>query len=128
MLKVNEDCQEHNGTMVTWKDMEVHLAEGLTADRQELAFVEAERQRFGDVLHQLVAIIQSLVERNLALRASTDTLNKADSGNFLKEVAVMAKFDLVMKQHVSRVESGAGNHYFIWEKIYKMNWDSISSK
>ena len=101
---------------------------GLTVDRQEMTLVEAERERKRDVLNQLVTIIQSLAERNLALRGSTDTLNEPDNGNFLKELELMAKFDLVMKQHVSRVESGAGNHYFIWEKIYKMNWDSISSK
>lgn len=129
MLKVLEDSQEHNANMATWKDIEVRLAKGLTVDRQEMALVEAERKRWCEVLHRLVAIIQSLSERNLALRGSTDTLNKPDNGNFLKEVELMAKFDPVMKQHVSRVETGAGSHFhYLGKNIQNELIDSISSK
>lgn len=55
--------------------MEVRFAKGLTIDKQEMALAEAERKRWRDVLHRLVAIIQSLAERNMAFRGSTDTLN-----------------------------------------------------
>lgn len=106
LLKVHDDSQEHNAHMATWKDLEVRFAKGLTIDKQEMALAEAERKRWREVLHRLVAIIQSLAERNMAFRGSTGTLNKPDNGNFLKEVELMAKFDPVMKQHVSRVESG----------------------
>ena len=44
LLKVHEDSQEHKANVATWKDVEVHLAKGLTVDRQELALVEAERK------------------------------------------------------------------------------------
>ncbi|XP_042211691.1 zinc finger MYM-type protein 1-like [Homarus americanus] len=46
----------------------------------------------------------------MPLRGSIDTLNKPHNGNFLKEVELVAKFGLVMKQHVSKVEIGVGNH------------------
>ena len=84
LLKVHEDSQEHNATMATWRDMEVCLEKALTVDRQEMALVEAERKRWCEVLNQLVAIVRTLAERNLALRGSTDTLNKTLNGNFLK--------------------------------------------
>ena len=45
LLKVPAGSQEHNANMATWKDMEVHLAKGLTVDRKEMALVEAERKR-----------------------------------------------------------------------------------
>lgn len=89
--------------MAKWRDLEVRFAKGLTIDKQEMALAEAERKGWRDVLHLLVAIIQSLAERNMALRESTDTLNKPDYGSFLKEVELIAKFDSVMKQHFSRV-------------------------
>lgn len=92
--------------------LEVHLAKGLTIDS-----AEAERNRGCEVLTRLVAIIQSLAERNMALRRSTDTLNKPDSGNLHKEVEVMAKFDPIIMQHVDRVESGAGTHTHYLGKI-----------
>lgn len=88
--------------MATWKDLEVRVAKGLTIDKQEMALAEAERKRWRDVLHRLVAIIQSLAKGNMAFRGSTDTLNKPHNGNSLKEVELMAKFDPAMKQHVSK--------------------------
>lgn len=129
LLKVHEDSQEHNAHMATWKDLEVRFAKGLTIDKQEMALAEAERKRWREVLHRLVAIIQSLAERNMAFRGSTDTLNKPDNGNFLKEVELMAKFDPVMKQHVSRVESGAGSHIrYLGKTIQNELIDTISSR
>lgn len=129
LLKVHEDSQEHNAHMATWKDLEVRFAKGLTIDKQEMALAEAERKRWREVLHRLVAIIQSLAERNMAFRGSTDTLNKPDNGNFLKEVELMAKFDPVMKQHVSRVESGAGSHiHYLGKTIQNELIDTISSR
>ncbi|XP_045898642.1 zinc finger MYM-type protein 1-like, partial [Micropterus dolomieu] len=115
--------------MATWKELEVRLAKGLTIDKQEMALAEAERNRWREVLTRLVAIIQSLAERNIALRGSTDTLNKPDNGNFLKEVELMAKFDPIMKQHVGRVESGAGSHtHYLGKRIQNELIDSISTK
>lgn len=93
LLKAHKDSQEHNTNMPTWKELEVRLERGLTIDKQEIALAGAERNRWRVVLTRLVAIIQSLAERNIALRGSTDTLNKPDNGNFLKEVDLMAKFD-----------------------------------
>ena len=41
----------------------------------------------------------------------------------------MAKFDPVMKQHVSRVKSGAGSHFhYLGKNIQNELIDSISSK
>ncbi|GAA6090969.1 zinc finger MYM-type protein 1-like [Tachysurus ichikawai] len=115
--------------MATWKELEVRLAKGLTIDKLEMTLAEAERNRWREVLTRLVAIIQSLAERNIALRGSTDTLNKPDNSNFLKEVELMAKFDPIMKQHVGRVESGAGSHkHYLGKKIQNELIDSISTK
>ena len=50
LLMVNEDSQEHNANIATWKDMEVHLAKGLTVERKEMALVEAGK-RWCEVLH-----------------------------------------------------------------------------
>ena len=77
LLKVHEDSPEHTAHMATWKDLEVRLAKG-----QEMALSEAERKMWRDVLSRLVAIIQSLAERNIAFRGSTDTINKPGMATF----------------------------------------------
>ncbi len=65
----------------------------------------------------------------MAFRGSTDTLNKPDNGNFLKEVELMAKSDPVMKQHVDRVESGASSHsHYLGKRIQNELIYSISAK
>lgn len=109
-LGEHERSADHNTNMASWRELEVRLAQGTTIDRQEMALAEAERNRWRQVLTRLVAIIQSLAERNLAFRGHTEKLNTPGNGNFLKEVELMAKFDPVMMQHVSRVERETGKH------------------
>lgn len=73
-----------------------------------------------DVLHHLVAIINYLAERNMALRGAADTLNKPDN-----EVELLAKFDPVKKEY--RVESGASSHtHYLGKIIQNELIDSIS--
>ncbi|XP_066947131.1 zinc finger MYM-type protein 1-like [Macrobrachium rosenbergii] len=96
--------------MATWKDLQLHLQTGKTVEQAERTLLEAEKRRWGDVLTHLISITQSLAERNLAFRGSSNTLHQQNNGNFLKEVELLAKFDRVMKQHIERVESGQFSH------------------
>ena len=75
-----------------------------------MSLIEASRKRWREVLRRLIAIIQSLAERNLGLRGTVDTLHSQNNGNFLKEVEPLAKFDPVMRQHVNQIESGMYSH------------------
>ncbi|KAK0137692.1 Zinc finger MYM-type protein 1 [Merluccius polli] len=99
--------------MTTWKELETRLAKGQTIDKLEMALLQAERRRWHDVLTRLVAIIQSLAERNIPLRGSSDMLYQPNNGNFLKEVELMAKFDPVLKEHVANVERGASHTSYL---------------
>lgn len=96
--------------MTTWKDLDLHLQTGRTIDQAERTLLEAEKRRWRDVLTRLMSIIQSLAERNLALRGTANTLHQQHHGNFLKEVELLAKFYPIMKQHIDRVESGQFSH------------------
>ncbi|XP_076037808.1 uncharacterized protein LOC143023173 [Oratosquilla oratoria] len=96
--------------MATWKDLQLRLQTGKTIDQAERTLLEAEKRRWRAVLTRLIAIIQSLAERNLAFRGSSNMLHQQNNGNFLKEVELLAKFDPVMKQHIERVESGQFSH------------------
>ncbi|XP_034082159.1 zinc finger MYM-type protein 1-like [Gymnodraco acuticeps] len=110
LLKSHESSPEHTTLMATWKDFEQRLQTGKTIDQAESTLLEAEKRRWRDVLTRLISIMQSLAERNLALRGSANTLHQQHNGNFLKEVELLAKFDPVMKQHIERVESGQFSH------------------
>lgn len=128
-LGEHERSADHNTNMASWRELEVRLAQGTTIDRQEMALAEAERNRWHQVLTRLVAIIQSLAERNLAFRGHTEKLNTPGNGNFLKEVELMAKFDPVMMQHVSRVEREIEKHtHYLDHDIQNELIDIVSSK
>lgn len=82
-----------------------------------MALTETERKRWCEVLKRRVSVIQSLAERNMALRGSTDTLFRPNNDRFLKEEELMAKSDPVLKQHIDRAE----NMTTCLIKTYKMN-------
>uniref|UniRef100_UPI00359004C9 zinc finger MYM-type protein 1-like n=1 Tax=Myxine glutinosa TaxID=7769 RepID=UPI00359004C9 len=110
LLKTHENNPDHTKHMVTWNELELRLKKGKSIDQVEMSLIEASQKRWREVLNRLVAIIQSLAERNLALRGTVDTLYSQNNGNFLKEVELLARFDPVMRQHVSQVESGMNSH------------------
>ena len=128
ILKTHENSPEHSKHMNSWKELETRVDKGQTIDKVEMALIEAERRRWREVLTRLVAIIQSLAERNIALRGTTDTLHQPNNGNFLKEVELMAKFDPVLKQHVSEVERGANHKSYLGKNIQNELIDCIGGK
>jgi hypothetical protein len=70
--------------MIKWREFDLRLSRGKTLDHIEMTALEAERKRWRDVLTRLISITQSLAERNLAFRGSSDKLFQPDNGNFLR--------------------------------------------
>lgn len=114
--------------MVKWKDFALHLSKQKTIDATEMALLEAEKNRWRDVLIHLISIIQSLAERNLALRGSVFTLHQANNGNFLKEVELIAKFDPVLKDHIRRIDSGIQHNTYLGKTIQNELIECVSDK
>lgn len=105
------------------------MKRGETIDKQEMAFLEAEKSRWKAVLTRLTAIVHSLAVRNLALRGHTEKLFSPSNGNFLKEVELMAQFDPIMQDHINRVQKETSSHtsYFS-HHIQNELIDLLSSK
>ena len=88
--------------MKMWKELVVRMRKGETIEKQEMTLLEAEKLRWKVVLTRLTAIVHSLTVRNLALRQHTEKLFLPSNGNFFKEVELMAKFDPIMQEHITR--------------------------
>ncbi|XP_070406261.1 zinc finger MYM-type protein 5-like [Nothobranchius furzeri] len=127
-LKMHENSPEHTKNMGPWKELESRIRTGKTIDKVEMALIKTERRRWREVLTRLVAIIQSLAKRNIALRGTTDRLNAPNNGDFLKEVELMAQFDPVLKEHVAKVEGGANHTSYLGKIIQNEIIDCISER
>jgi len=114
----NKNSKQNSVQMVnkTVSILAHYLSSMKTAQIRE-KILEAERNRWREVLIRLVSIIQSLAERNMGLRGFVDTLHANNNGNFLKEVELLAKFDTVLKEHVRRIDSGANHTTYLGKTI-----------
>ncbi len=84
VLKSHENSPEHQQNMKAWKELEICLENYQAIDSQSMALTDTERRRWREVVKRIVAVIQSLAERNMALRGSTDSLFHPNKGNFMK--------------------------------------------
>lgn len=112
ILKKHEGSNEYTANMIKWKELDLRIRQGQILDHIQVTALEAERKRLRDVFKRFIAIIQSLAERNQALRGSSDKLFDPDNGNFLKEVELLSKFDSVMENHLNKIKNkDAHVHY-----------------
>ena len=84
ILKHHGGRPEHTNNMIKWRELDLRLRRGQTLDQIQITILEAERKRWWDVLTCLISTTQSLAERNLAFRGSSEKLFQPDNGNFLK--------------------------------------------
>uniref|UniRef100_A0A8C8A234 TTF-type domain-containing protein n=1 Tax=Oryzias sinensis TaxID=183150 RepID=A0A8C8A234_9TELE len=128
ILKSHETSEDHIHNLMAWKELEIRIKTEKTIDKTEMELLQAEQNRWRQVLVRLVAIIQSLAERNLGFRGTVDKLNTPSNGNFLKEVELLARFDPVLQDHVRRITDGDNHTTYLGKNIQNQLIDVISQK
>uniref|UniRef100_A0A8C1K3Y1 TTF-type domain-containing protein n=1 Tax=Cyprinus carpio TaxID=7962 RepID=A0A8C1K3Y1_CYPCA len=128
ILKHHESSPEHTQNMIKWRELDLRLSQGQTLDQIQMTIYEAERKRWRDVLTRLISITQSLAERNLAFRGSSEKLFQPDNGNFLKEVELLAKFDPIMENHLSKIKDGQTHAHYLGQHTQNELIQIVSGK
>lgn len=103
VLSRHEISTNHLKCYEKWVEAEQRLSSGTTIDDENQKIITQEKERWNNVLERLLAITQYLVQHQMAFRGTNETLYKKDNGNYLGLVELIAKFDPVMKDHISRV-------------------------
>ncbi|KAK9743676.1 hypothetical protein QE152_g8465 [Popillia japonica] len=87
-LKSHESSRQHKDCMLKWINLENGLKSCSTIDSLAQSQFEEERQRWGDILERLLAIVNSLASHNLAFRdhrekLTSDSDSRETSANFI---------------------------------------------
>ncbi|XP_025832224.1 zinc finger MYM-type protein 1-like isoform X2 [Agrilus planipennis] len=112
MLKIHENSTFHKKCYLSWIEAELRLKIGKTIDCQEQHLIRKETTRWNNVLSRLMHITLYLAENNMAFRGTSDKLYTPNNGKFLGLVQLLAKFDLVMQEHLRLAMKGdVSDHY-----------------
>ena len=66
--------------------------------------MDKEKNKWKEILHRVVEVIKFLCKQNLPLRGHREDSNSGNQENFLETLKLLAKYNAVIKKHLSVIQ------------------------
>ncbi|XP_058198339.1 uncharacterized protein LOC131313858 [Rhododendron vialii] len=116
-LKGHETNWEHLTCMNKWIELERRFQKNQTIDKSIQERIIKEREHWRGVLLREIALVEAFAQNNLPFCGENEKIYQKNNRIFLCFIQMMEKFDLIMQEHLRRIDKGEIHNHYLSHKI-----------